>query len=182
MAERIKKELFSWFITVAVTMAIVLICRHFIFSPVTVYGESMEPTLDDHEKVMISKVSDIKRFDIIVFHAPDEDAYYVKRVIGLPGDNIKVVNDTLYVNGKAYSEPYLKENKANIESGSKLTGDFTLKELTGKSTVPKGCLFVLGDNRRISKDSRNFKFIPSKSVVGKIELSYYPLKDFGLPK
>lgn len=182
MLERLLKGAFSYLATFAAALVLAGICRHFLFSPVTVYGESMSPTLANHEKVIVSKVGEIHRFDIIVFHALDEDAYYVKRVIGLPGDSLEIKNDTLYINGKPYAEPYLKQNKAHIEEGSKLTGDFTLKEITGKSTVPKDSFFVMGDNRRISKDSRMFKFISAKSVVGKVELSYYPLKDLGMPK
>ncbi|RKO62532.1 signal peptidase I, bacterial type [Caldibacillus debilis GB1] len=178
----INKEIFSWLKTIFFSLIIVAICRHFLFSPSTVYGESMAPTLKDHEKIIISKVSKLEHFDVIVFHAPDADAYYIKRIIGLPGDRIEVKDDTLYINDKPYKEPYLKPNRNHLWAGGNFTGDFTLKEITGKSKVPKGHLFVMGDNRPVSKDSRHFKFIPIKSVIGEVKFRFYPLKKIGIPE
>ena len=94
-----------------------------------------------------------ERFDIVVFHAPEQKDY-IKRVIGLPGDKVEYKNDTLYINGKAYSEPYLDEYKDELNGGA-LTDDFTLKDITEEETVPEGEIFVMGDNRRFSKDSRH---------------------------
>lgn len=89
-------------------------------------------------------------------------------------------DDVLYINGKAYTESYLKENKLGATT-AKLTGDFTLEEETGEKTVPSNSLFVLGDNRLKSKDSRDFGFISDKSVIGKVVLRIYPLNEIGLP-
>jgi len=180
MKKNWKQEMYSVLKCIVFTFILVFICRNFLFSPSVVHGNSMSPTFEDGNKIILSKIADIQRFDMIVFHAPDSDNNYIKRVIGLPGDTISVTDDILYVNGKAYKEPYLTENKKEA-STSKLTGDFTLWERTGKTTVPKDSLFVLGDNRLYSKDSRIFGFINKNSVIGKVVLRIYPLHEIGLP-
>lgn len=180
MKKRWQQELYSLLKCFVFAFIIVVICRNFLFSPSVVHGESMSPTFEDGNKVILSKISDIEHFDMIVFHAPDQDANYIKRVIGLPGDTVSMKDDVLYINGKAYTESYLKENKLGATT-AKLTGDFTLEEETGEKTVPNNSLFVLGDNRLISKDSRDFGFISDKSVIGKVVLRIYPLNEIGLP-
>ncbi|MEC3608702.1 signal peptidase I [Bacillus glycinifermentans] len=174
-----KKEIISWIRTLLIAGAIVFVCRYFLFTPSTVLGDSMYPTLQNGNMVMVSKISEINRFDKIIFHAPDADEDYVKRVIGLPGDSIEMKNDVLYVNGKAYDEPYLKPNKKTLTGGKLLTDNFKLKELTGESKVPKDSLFVMGDNRQNSRDSRYFGFISKSSVVGKVEFRYFPFNEIG---
>ncbi|WP_338448388.1 signal peptidase I [Niallia oryzisoli] len=182
MAESTKKEIYSWLKTLGFALIIAFICREFIFSPTTVFGESMTPTFQDHDRVMISKTSEIDRFDVIVFDAPDVPGeHYIKRVIGLPGDRIAMQDDVLYINGKAWDEPYLQQNKKD-NPFPKLTGDFSLKEKTGKTIVPKDKLFVMGDNRLISKDSRIFGFIPYQSVIGEVKFRIYPLQEIGITK
>lgn len=107
----------------------------------------MDPTLHDGEHLFINKVSDPKRFDIIVFPAPDEEnAEYIKRVIGLPGDKVEYKEDQLYINGKKYDEPYLDSEKEALKNGYLTTdaeGDpnFTMADIPnsdGSLTVPKG--------------------------------------------
>lgn len=143
----------------------------------------MMPTLQDGNRLIINRMSEIQRFDQIVFKAPDTEKDYIKRVIGLPGDTIEMKHDVLYINGKAYKESYLKENRKNIPPTlQQLTQDFTLKELTNKTVVPEGYLFVLGDNRLYSNDSRFFGFVPMKSVVGKVQVRLWPLNEVGKPK
>jgi signal peptidase I len=175
------KEIFSWIKTIGFAFIIAFLCRQFFFTPTTVFGESMSPTFHEKDRVIISKTSEIERFDVIVFAAPDADEYYIKRVIGLPGDRIVMKDDVLYINGKAYSEPYLQENREKIRS-SKLTGDFTLAELTGKTKVPDRMLFVLGDNRLNSKDSRYFGFISYDDVIGEVKFQFYPLHNIRIYK
>ncbi|UPO89201.1 signal peptidase I [Niallia sp. Man26] len=180
MKKRWQQELYSLLKCFVFAIIIVVICRNFLFSPSVVHGESMSPTFEDGNKVILSKISDIEHFDMIVFHAPDQDANYIKRVIGLPGDTVSMKDDVLYINGKAYTKFYLKENKLGATT-AKLTGDPTLEEETGEKTVPNNSLFVLGDNRLKSKDSRDFGFISDKSVIGKVVLRIYPLNEIGLP-
>ncbi|WP_342666982.1 signal peptidase I [Domibacillus tundrae] len=133
----------------------------------------MAPTFEEADKVIATKTTEIERFDQIVFDAPDADETYIKRVIGVPGDSIEVRNDVLYVNGAETEEPYL-DAKDGLLPGQKLMGDFTLLEKTGYETVPDGYLFVMGDNRLVSKDSRTFGLIQEDSVIGEVQLRFYP--------
>ncbi|RIJ64224.1 signal peptidase I [Rummeliibacillus sp. POC4] len=173
----LSKEVLSWIWPILIAVVIAVLCRQYLFSPVTVKGESMEPTYENNNKIIISKTSHIDRFDIIVFESPVEDDHYIKRVIGLPGDTIKVKNDKLYINGKKYSEPYLKKGIQEYQDmGDHFTEDFTLKEVTGESKVPKDTYFVLGDNRQNSSDSREYGFIKKSSVTGEVKFQFYPFK------
>lgn len=182
MKNSTKKELYSWIKAITFAFIITFICREFIFTPSTVFGESMSPTFHNEDKIIVSKTSQIQRFDVIVFNAPDNPGEkYIKRVIGLPGDSIEMKEDVLYINGKAFQEPYLIENKKE-NFFNKLTEDFTLKEKYGVVKVPQDMLFVMGDNRLVSKDSRIFGFVPRETVIGEVKLRFYPLKEMGILK
>ncbi|MBN6889470.1 signal peptidase I [Cytobacillus horneckiae] len=171
----IKEDLISWMKTLLLALLIAFICRQFIFSPMTVKGESMSPTFEENNWIFVSKTSTIDRFDMVVFHAPEENEKYVKRVIGVPGDEIEMKDDILYVNGQAFEEPYVKrEYRLMVNT---ITADFTLNELTGKQTVPEGYYFVLGDNRQKSYDSREFGFIEEESLIGEVKFKIYPLNE-----
>lgn len=155
----------------------------FLFSSYDVDGISMEPTLSHGDKVIVNKIGyefgNISRFDIIVFHSKSGNDY-VKRVIGLPGDEIQYKDDRLYVNGKFIEEPYLAHEDSVL--GQKETGDFKLKDYTGVDRVPENQLFVMGDNRLNSLDSRHrqFGFVSIKDVVGKVNVRYWPIEKFYL--
>lgn len=174
-----KNETWEWLKAIVIAVLLAGGIRYFVFAPIIVDGLSMMPTLHDRDRMIVNKLSykigEPHRFDIIVFHA-EEGKDYIKRVIGLPGDHIEYKNDILYVNGKPYKEPYLDKYKKQLVDGP-LTEPFTLEEITGKKTVPKGYLFVMGDNRRFSKDSRHIGFIPMEKVVGKANIVYWPLSD-----
>lgn len=179
MKESAKKEVISWAKSLVFAIILAFVCRQFFFSPITVFGESMSPSFQDHDKVIISKTSKIQRFDVIVFDAPDiENEHYIKRVIGLPGDSIEMKDDVLYINGEAFNEPYLSENRKDNPFGN-LTGDFSLQEKTGKTKVPENMLFVMGDNRLNSKDSRTFGLISYDAVIGEVKFRIYPFDAFG---
>lgn len=171
-----RSETFEWVKSIMVAIVVVFIIRSFFFTPIVVDGESMSPTLQEEDRMIVTKIGEPKRFDIIVFQGPD-GSNYIKRVIGLPGDRIEYKNDVLYINGKAYNEPYLEEYKKRLIEGT-LTESFTLKETAVDSdTVPKDSLFVMGDNRRYSKDSRGIGVIPMEKVIGTTNVVYYPLKE-----
>ncbi len=171
-----------WFATVLVVL---LVVRIYVAAPIKVQGESMMPTLVDGEKAIAYKLGSIKQFDVIPLVAPDDPSLnYVKRVIGLPGDTIAYENDQLYVNGNPIAEPYLDEYKQNWKASGEnapLTENFTLAELTGYEQVPENMYFVLGDNRRVSKDSRfsEVGFIPEENIIGKAKVTIWPPSEWG---
>ncbi|RIW26640.1 signal peptidase I [Bacillus salacetis] len=175
-----KNEVLEWMKALGFAVVIVFIVRSFLITPIVVEGASMNTTLHDQERMIVSKVGEPERFDIVVFHA-NEEQDYIKRVIGLPGDKIEYKDDTLFINGKPYDEPYLKTQKENTEGN--LTNSFKLEDTAvGKSTVPEGHLFVMGDNRRFSKDSRQIGAIPIEEVIGTTNFVFYPFNDIRIIK
>lgn len=175
----LKQELWEWAKAIVIGVVFIFIFRSFIMTNYSVSGQSMEPTLQNLDKVVVSKISytmgDIERMDILVFHA-DEEEDYVKRVIGLPGDIIVYDNDQLMINDKVIDEPYLQSFEEYQNPNERLTEDFTLETITGSVRVPPDSYFVLGDNRRQSLDSRYFRFVKKEDVVGKVVARYWPLE------
>jgi signal peptidase I len=174
--------LLSWGKPIITGLVIAFILRSFFFSSYIVEGSSMTPTLQEGNLLVINKfgyqIGEIKRFDVIVFQA-NKDQDYVKRVIGLPGDRISYQNGSLYINDTVVEEPFLQVSGKTFE-GDRLTEDFTLQDKTGEEIVPEGKLFVIGDNRLGSYDSRHFGFIDIEQVVGKVNLRYFPFEDMDI--
>lgn len=174
-----KNELVEWIKVIAFTCLLVIGIQYFLFTPVVVDGKSMMPTLANRDKVIVNKIeprlTEYDRFDVIVFEAR-ENTYYIKRIIGLPGDRIVYKDDVLYVNGKVYDEPYLDAYKAKLKGSGMLNWDFTLDEILGEKVVPEGNYFVLGDNRQDSFDSRypSVGFVSKEKILGKADLVFYP--------
>lgn len=134
-----------------------------ISARVRVDGSSMRPTLEDGEFVLVSKINykfgSVERGDIIVFYFPlDPKQELIKRVIGLPGDHIRVGEGKVSVNGQVLNEPYIAETP----------------RYSGEWVVPNSQFFVLGDNRNDSSDSHSWGFLPSENVVGKAVVIYWP--------
>lgn len=179
-----KNETLEWIKALLIAFGLVAVIRLFLFTPIVVDGVSMMPTLTHGDRMIVNKIGYTigkpDRFDVIVFHAPEQKDY-IKRVIGLPGDTVEYVDDTLYINGEPYEEPYLDERKAETID-LPLTEDFTLESKIGSATVPEGHLFVLGDNRRKSKDSRHIGVIAIDEVVGSTNFIFWPMNDFGFVK
>ncbi|MGY3779661.1 signal peptidase I [Isobaculum melis] len=163
-------------ISLATIMLIGFLLTKFFFSPAVVEGESMMPTLTSSDYVLLNKFDlNVTRFEVVAFKSPDAPQKdYIKRVIGMPGDTIEVKDDVLFINGKAQDESYLDQEREELQDGEKLMKDFTLKELTGASTVPPNKLFVMGDNRLYSRDSRDFGFIDQKDIKGRANLIIWP--------
>ncbi|MGG3800150.1 signal peptidase I [Metabacillus fastidiosus] len=185
MTEKKKRnEFLDWVIALGIAFLVVGAIRYLFFTPIIVDGESMMPTLHTQDRMIVNKlgykIGEPERFDIVVFHATEEKDY-IKRVIGLPGDHVEYKDDTLYINGKKYDEPYLDEYKKELLDGP-LTESFTLEERTGKTTVPEGEIFVMGDNRRYSKDSRQIGTVPIDEVMGKTSFVFWPLSDLRFVK
>lgn len=145
-------------------LAVVLfIGINLVSARVRVDGFSMRPTLEDGEFVLVNKMSyrfgAVQRGDIIVFHFPlNPKEELIKRVIGLPGDRVSVQNHQVYINGQMLNEPYIAQ--APIYSG--------------EWTILDGQLFVMGDNRNNSNDSKDWGLLPAENVVGKAILIYWP--------
>ena len=181
------KEFLEWIKSTVITCIITIAVITFIVSPTVVKGTSMMPTYEDGDIVLVNKIgkkiSGIERFDVIVLEAPNGEIY-IKRVIGLPGDHIAYENDTLYINDEANEEAYLDVYKKQLLDNSPLTEDFTLQSVTDYSTIPEGYLFVLGDNRRNSLDSRyaSVGLVPMEKVFGKTNIRFYPLDSIGIVK
>lgn len=180
-----KNELWEWTKALLIAFAIAAVIRYFLFTPIAVDGESMMPTLEDGDRMIVNKIGykigEPDRFDIVVFHAP-EQKNYIKRVIGLPGDTLEYKDDQLYINGEPIDEPYLDAYKAQITEGT-LTEDFTLEDLgIENGEVPEGHIFVMGDNRRYSKDSRHIGVIDQKEIIGNTSLIFWPFSDIKIVK
>ena len=160
----------------SVLIAIVLIL--FIYQPVKVEGTSMMPTLVNDERIFINKFSftfgigDIHRGDTIVFYYPldvSHDKSYIKRVIGLPGDRIRIADGQVYVNGQQLEEDYVAPDYR----------DHVTWNDGREKTIPKDEYFVLGDHRSSSSDSRAWGNVPKYDIYGKAVFVYWPLQKMG---
>lgn len=161
-----KKEIIEYIVLIV----IILLIRTYLFVPIMVSGNSMVPTLNNGDVMILNKfsylVNDIERFDIVVVDYENE--YIIKRVIGLPGDYVEYKNDILYVNGKKIKEEYDRE----------YTEDFNLNDLNIEK-IPNNYYLVLGDNRPISKDSRKIGLIDKKNIKGSTNFILFPFSRFG---
>lgn len=175
--------IWSWIWSFIVAFIIVGGVYFFLGRPFTVSGASMYPTLHNGDRMVLSKVGDIHRFDVVILKAPDENVEYIKRVIGMPGDTIEMKSGVLYINGKKVDQPFI--NTETLAKQTVFIDDFTLESLTGESKVPEGKYFVLGDNRGVSKDSRMIGFIDRSAIEGKAVFTIWPFgriggqKDYG---
>jgi signal peptidase I len=155
----------------SVLIAVVLIV--FIYQPVKVEGTSMMPALEDQERIFINKftyrfgIGGIERGDTVVFWwPPDPTKSYIKRVIGLPGDRVRIDSGQVYVNDRPLNEDYVPDNYRD---------QFQMSEVT----VRDGEYFVLGDHRSSSSDSRTWGCVPRKDIYGKAVFVYWPLDKIG---
>lgn len=164
-----------------VIVIVVIVIRSYIVTPVIVRGDSMYDTLKDGEVLFLSKisyrVSEIQRFDIVVVKDFDNDLI-IKRVIGLPGDNIEYRDNELYINGEKSSKHFTEDD----------TEDFTLEDIceirdmdcNGK--IPDNMYLVLGDNRDVSADSRVKGLIGRDQILGKALFRIWPFNRIGITK
>ena len=155
---------------VAVIVAVVIILA--LYQPVRVEGTSMLPMLEDQDRLVINKFAyhftEIHRGDVVVFRYPhDETKSYIKRVIALPGDDLKIDHGVVSVNGKDLQEPYVPAMYQDDRSQPEMT-------------VPDGEYFVMGDHRSISSDSREFGPVPRNLIYGRAEFVYWPVDQAGV--
>ncbi|HVL22457.1 MAG TPA: signal peptidase I [Thermomicrobiales bacterium] len=132
------------------------------------------PFVDHDEQNVVYPFDPPERGDVIVFTppAPGEDKPYIKRIIGLPGDTVEIRDEGVYINGERLNEPYLEGNPTRCQTG--------VTQYCGPLTVPDGQLFVLGDNRNNSEDSRYFGTVPQGNVIGKAWITYWPSDMIGV--
>lgn len=168
----------DWGAPLLFAIILAFVVKIFVMAPYIVEGASMDPTLHDGDRLLVNKFisyvqENPERGDIIIIKDEDAKKHYVKRVIGLPGDIVEMKQDKLYVNETELKEPYLDANRDDAKTmGMRLTEDF------GPVEVPEGQLFVMGDNRLRSMDSRNgLGKIELEEVVGKAEVVWYPFQD-----
>lgn len=128
---------------------------------VTIVGDSMEPTLHNGEQVTLKYDKNIERLDIVAVNFSRQKDAQVKRVIGLPGDKLEIIDNTLAINGEKFEEDYLSEPFEIISLG-------ILAQQLEENRIPKGYFLVLGDNRRNSLDSRTYGLILEEQIIGKI--------------
>ena len=168
------RELIIDSLKLIIIIIIILFLMLYVVSVTQVVGSSMSPTLKDEEVLILNKFQyrffDIKRGDIVSLDYEDTK-YLIKRIIGLPGETVKIVNNQLYINDKIYEEEYLA-NDLNYD-------DFSLTDL-GYSKIPEDMYLVLGDNRENSLDSREIGLIKKEDINGKISLRFWPLNKIKL--
>ncbi len=146
----------------------------FLYQPVKVEGTSMLPGLEDQERIFVNKfvyhLEPIARGDVIVFRYPrDTSKSYIKRVIGVAGDRIHIVEGLVYVNGEPLSEDYVPQQYVDWRSQPEIT-------------IPSGYFFMMGDHRNMSSDSREFGPVAEKYIVGKAVFGYWPMEKLGKVK
>jgi signal peptidase I len=168
-----RREVLRWLREVLETtlpaVLIAFVINLFLAQATQVHGQSMEPTLHSDQRLVVEKVSyrfhGPRRGDIVVLKSPQQSSeLLIKRVIGLPGETIEIRQGRVYINGQELDEPYLERSKG---------GNW------GPIIVPPLHVFVLGDNRSFSNDSRAFGMVPIESIVGRAWVSYWPFDEVG---
>jgi len=162
------KEVWEWVRSIIIAIIIALLFRVFIIEHFLVDGQSMQPTLEHNERILVNKF--IYRFgepehkEIIVFEYEDTRDF-IKRVVGIEGDTVRIKDNILYINDEPVEEPYIQKNSVD---------DY------GPVTVPEGHYFVLGDNRANSRDSRydDVGFVSEEEIKGRAALVFWPFEEF----
>ncbi len=180
MITKILKGFFEFIMDILETVVFIgslfIVIYLFVMQPNQVKGASMDPTFASGDYIFTSKVTykfrNYHRGDVIVFKSPkNQDIEYIKRIIGLPGDKIMIKDSEVYVNGIKLTENYIADKTNVWEQGYSKNGEETV--------VPEDELFVMGDNRPRSSDSREFGPIPFSSVVGQVFYRYFPANKVG---
>jgi signal peptidase I len=165
-------ELGLWVRDLVVSAIASILIITFLYQPVRVEGTSMLPRLEDRDRLFINKfvyhVSSIERGDVVVFHYPrDPEKSYIKRIIALPGDRLRISHGRVWLNGKLQDEKYVPEMFEDNRSMAEII-------------VPQDNYFVMGDHRSISSDSREFGPVERSLIYGKATFVYWPARDAGV--
>ena len=166
-----KNFFFDWVIPIFIAIVLAICINKFLIFKVYIPSSSMVPTLNVDDRLLVTRVYNpekLQRGDIVVFDSDELNETVIKRLIGLPGDTIKIDGTAVYVNGKKLDEPYV---------------EYPL-ESYGTYKVPEGKYFFLGDNRANSNDSRFWKdpYIDADKIQGKAQIKIYPLSQIGFLK
>lgn len=143
--------------------AVVIVLRTLVLTPLTVSGQSMDPTFTDGDVVLVSHLADrsaMRRGDLVVVQDPAGDLS-LKRVVGLPGDQVSISDAVLEIDGSALAEPYVDHSRIDAV-------------YFGPAGVPAGSVFLMGDNRANSIDSRDYGAVPLDDVVGRVAFRLWP--------
>ncbi len=162
----------SWLRDLLISIIVSVFIIVFLYQPVRVEGTSMLPRLEDQDRLFINKVAyrvgEIHRGDVVVFLYPhDHQKSYIKRVIALPGDDLRIEHGRVYVNGARVAEPYVPTRFADDRSAPEMV-------------VPAHEYFVMGDHRSISSDSRDFGPVERELIYGKAAFVYWPMDQLGV--
>ena len=156
---KIIKEIIPYLIIIVV----VILIRTFIITPVRVDGASMDKTLENGQILLLYKLGNVKRYDIVVLDEEIEDEIIIKRIIGMPNDTVEIKNGKIYVNDEEIEEEYAYGQTSDYD----------------KITLKDDEYFILGDNRPISKDSRYFGPVKEDEIIGKVIFRLWPINKFG---
>lgn len=208
-SKNILKEIWEWIYCIAIAIVIALLVKYFLFTPTVVQMDSMYPTLKQGDRLILNRTvatfkGKLKRGDIITFEAPLKERYlagevdlknpiakydnskkslwkkftynvleigkrnYIKRVIGLPGEHVQISDGKVYIDGNLLNENYLDESVTTEAPG----GFYDI-------IVPQNSLFVMGDHRSVSLDSRSFGCVPYDKIESRVSLRFWPLNKFG---
>lgn len=199
------REIVNFVILAMISVLAGFLLSTYVVKSVNVSGSSMDPTLKHGQNLFVYKLTQPKRFDVIILQSPDETVddngnrkVYVKRVIGMPGDTVAYRDDKLYINGEPYNEPYLDSLRSQIGANQKVMADATLEQIlqqarlkmpnlpagntalenrNGVYVIPEGYYFVLGDNRPHSQDGTEFGLAHKDLIEGVAILRWWPLTD-----
>src|SRR5579871_4769591 len=169
--ERPRAGFAVWIRDLIISLAISAFIIIFLYQPVKVEGTSMMPSLDDQERIFVNKfvyrLEPVERGDIVVFRYPrDPSTSYIKRVIGVAGDRIRIDAGQVFVNGEPLEENYVPPEYADERSYP-------------ETVVPAHCFFMLGDHRSMSRDSRDFGPVKESLIYGKAVFGYWPMEKMG---
>lgn len=167
-----RSSVHSWVRDLIVSIAVSTFIIIFLYQPVRVEGTSMLPMLEDQDRLFVNKmayrVGEIHRGDVVVFLYPhDHEKSYIKRVIALPGDSLKIDHGVVYVNGKELLEKYVPPQYEDERS-------------LPETVIPANDYFVMGDHRSISSDSRDFGPVDRELIYGKAAFVYWPMEQMGV--
>lgn len=164
--------LITWIRDLAISLAVSAFVIVFLYQPVKVEGGSMMPSLTNRERIFVNKfvyrLEPVERGDIVVFRYPrDPSLSFIKRVIGVPGDRIRIDDGQVYVNGKALEEDYLSPGFVDRDQSF------------AETVIAPHQYFVMGDHRNMSDDSRDFGALDQSYIYGKAAFVYWPLQKMG---